>query len=456
MPARIRVSHRSFLAVAVVVLAVVPASAASAAPKAQVTIGPLTAPAGAAAEAASAVLANPAGAERIGSADLQPPPGFRVVSATLTGTGRATLSAGKVQLRNLDLRAGGSISVAMTLEVPCDTGLATGWTTPVKRSTTFSGADLGISALSSTTTDVRGECTLVWDRQPASARIAQDITSVRYGGAGTPAARVAVLDGDGNRIAAATGDVTLRFGSKAGGGALSQTSWALSAPDGYASFAGLRISDAGTYALEAEVTRGRFAGIDPARSDTFRMDDRVEVCASGAACPPGQLSRGAASFSVDAVAGQSLAYLTLSAEAGIQLDEFDCPGWTPFTGSTALFSVTPDAASAQRAKTISVTVSKTAMNAVSDNGSPRLEICFASPERFTAKRVDGTLVEATRWPGRFDWDANGTADDVYTGLLPDCPRAGQACIIQRKKVPSGQGYIQGSVPASLVDPAMRT
>jgi hypothetical protein len=36
------------------------------------------------------------------------------------------------------------------------------------------------------------------------------------------------------------------------------------------------------------------------------------------------------------------------------------------------------------------------------------------------------------------------------------PEDGQACITQRKKTGAGQGYIEGSVPASLVDPAMRT
>jgi hypothetical protein len=297
-----------------------------------------------------------------------------------------------------------------------------------------------------------------WRPGPASAKVTANVTSVRYD-PGSPPARVTVLDADGVRIASATGAVRLGFASSADDDrALSSTQWSLSATDGYATFAGLKISAAGTYALRATVTSGRLVGVAPATSATFRVDDKVEPCAAGSACPPGRLTSGAASFAVDAVAGASRAYLTLSAGAELELTELDCdPKWIPFTGATALFSVASDDPNEQqRSKVISTTVSKQAMNAFAENGAPRLEICFASPELFTAKLVDGTAIAATKWTGRFDWDADGDNDDVYTGLLPDCPKTGQACITQRKKTGAGQGYIEGSVPASLVDPAMRT
>ena len=47
------------------------------------------------------------------------------------------------------------------------------------------------------------------------------------------------------------------------------------------------------------------------------------------------------------------------------------------------------------------------------------------------------------------------ADPQYVGLLPDCGAFAPPCVIARKKVGAGDGFIQARLPAGLADPRMR-
>jgi hypothetical protein len=105
---------------------------------------------------------------------------------------------------------------------------------------------------------------------------------------------------------------------------------------------------------------------------------------------------------------------------------------------------------ANRTKTVSLTIDKRQMNAVSNNGASFLQFCFASPATFTT--LSGTT---SPQQGTFDWNADGVPDPQYVGLLPDCDAFAPPCVVARKKVGAGDGFIQARLPAGLADPRMR-
>jgi hypothetical protein len=386
-----------------------------------------------------------------------------VTAAVLTGvSGTATITANTVQLRGLALSAGSTAQVALTLEVPCRAGAQPAWGVTVKQSTRFDGSAIAMSPDSSLGTALRGTCKLLWgdpkagsagvaDREPTAAKVGDVITSVPYTPSG-PSVRVAVHDGDGVLVAPAPGTsnaVAVDVTSGIGAGNLTGGASALAATTGYATFAALKIDEAGTYALRASVTSGRFARL-ATKEVVVRADTIVRQCTS-ASCLTERLRGGSGIFSVGAGSGTDVPFLTLSVDAGVSLSDAQCDGWAGYTQSTALFNVSSD----QRTKLVSLTIDKPAMNEVSDNGAPRLELCFGSPVEFTAKHRVGGALYTTPVTGQFDWNADGRPENVYSGLLPDCSPTVTLCVSKRKKVGVGDGYIEATVPKSIGDPLMR-
>lgn len=437
--------------------AMAPAAAASNGKEFILAISPTEVSAGAGGVTASATFTNPADArQQLGSANLTPPPGFVVTQARIAGAPNPAIRNTTVELRNLSLAPGRSVTVTMAISAPCGSSASPEWTVQAKQANDFRGTgnDIALwraSPETSIVTDVAGSCELAWRTAPADARVGQTITATPYTPTAPPSS-VAVYDGNGNVITSATGGVTLSFGLRSGLGSLSGATSSLTSPSGVASFGTLAISAPGTYSLIAEVTSGRFDGLVSAPSPRFQVSTVATQCTSGASCQ-GTVSTTEAKISLTALAASDSPLLTLSLNAGIDLSDAACgwPAGTGYTNQTSLFEVT----SSLREKRLSATVAKRYMNYDPDNGAPRLEMCFGSPVAFYAKDYATGASSLTEASSTFDWDRDGDEDPVHVGLLPNCPVAGHPCITQRKKTSGGDGFIEATIPARLGDPAMR-
>ena len=129
------------------------------------TIAPATVPAGRLVSV-SATLTNLSAQQQLGSANVTPPAGYAAQSITSLSEpapATAAIVGGVVELRELSLAPGSSVTVAMTVTTPCESGLASAWDVAAKQSNDFSGLpgnDLTLdAALSSLTTTTTGACT---------------------------------------------------------------------------------------------------------------------------------------------------------------------------------------------------------------------------------------------------------------------------------------------------------
>jgi hypothetical protein len=456
MPPRLLLLRRpAILGVAAAVLLsvlAVPAAGASTGKQFVLTVVPTSVAAGVEVPTASVTLKNEAATQQLGSADVTAPAGFAVSEPSIAGRPALGVSGRTIQLRNLSLAPGGSVTVTFKLRAPCQPPASSLWTVVAKQANDFNGTgnDFALKAGSANGTAVDGACSLGWVTEPEDAEAGDVITGVRYQPTGS-AVKVAVLDGRGSPIPTATGGVALRFGLQGGFGSLSGGTSTLAGAGG-AAFANLRISAIGTYTLVASVTSGSYQGLTTVASGRFRLDRFVEQCVENVTCTQ-PVDSGPTTLSVSALAADDRPFLTLSLDAGIKLEPKHCGRWQGYSPGTALFNVTRDPdASTSRAKRVSLTVAKDVMNSDPENGAPRLELCLGSPEPFYAK---GSTTLTAPSGLVFDWDTDGDDDPVYTGLLPDCPRGGHPCVTQRKKVGAGQGFIEASLPSSLGDPLMR-
>jgi hypothetical protein len=391
----------------------------------------------------TATFAVPSSAQQqLGSADLSLPAGFTVVSAAAPSPAGAQVVAGKVQLRNLNVPPGGSIAVSVVAQAPCTTGTSS-WSVRAKQSNDFNGPpgnDLNLDAAhSALSTTVTGGCAVAvrFVTQPTAAGVGQVISGTPYTPGGPPVS-AEVIDADGNRVTDQPATIQVALGTGSGPGPLSGTT-SVSTTLGLAQFSTLKIGSAGSYTLTASSP-----GLTSATSLPFQVDTSVSPCTEDLVCT-GNLTAGGTKLGVTAfpdAANPDAGFLAASFNAGLALD---CAGYTEVSPDTALVTVS----SANRTKTVVLTIDKKLMNATSNNGASFLQMCFGSPQPFTTN--SGTPATAQ---GTFDWNKDGIPDPVYVGLLPDCG-ATLPCVSKRNKTGSGDGVIEALLPAGLVDPAMR-
>jgi hypothetical protein len=372
--------------------------------------------------------------QQLGSANLTPPAGFGLVAASLPGPGTATVRGGSVELRNLSQQPGAPpTTVSVTANVPCSGGGST-WTALGKQANNFNGPpgnNLSLAPDSSVSTPVTGSCELRFVTQPANAEVGAVISGTSYDPAGPPVS-VEVIDGSGTRVTTWTQPVTLALALGSGLGTLSGGS---ASGAGLATFPTLRIDAPGWYRLTA--ASGPLTTAAP--TAPFRIDTEAAVCLEDVVCSA-TAATGRSDLTMTGLpnANPDAGLLTLSFGAGLALD---CADYTELTAGTAVFGVTGG-----RTKTAQLQIDKRDMAAVPNNGASFLQLCFGSPEPFTTKSGTPAVVA-----GSFDWDGDGTMDDVFAGLLPDCGLP--PCVSKRQKTGSGDGVIEASLPAG--DPGMR-
>lgn len=378
----------------------------------------------------TATYTNRTTTQQLGSSNLTAPEGYTVASASTSAPGQASVSGRTVQLRNLSLPPGASLTVTMRVVPPCAPGTAR-WSAVTKQANDFKGPpgnDLTLDAArSSTSTTTVGSCHLRFVTQPADAGGGQALTDTAYTPApGGAPIRIELLDGLDNRISStaavtvATAPATLLSGT-------------LTVPmnDGVATFSDLSISAPGDYRLVASSP-----GSEPATSDEFRVDQFGATCEEDIDCS-GTVENADTRMEVTALgdAGATDAtVLTVSFEARA----IDCPGYTERMPD----SVRIDAPG--RIKLATATLRPGIA------GTDMLQSCLEAPYQFTPRPLTPLTAE--------DTDGDGTPDQ-WRGLLPDCLEVTTGlvfpppCVDARGTNPDGSRWIRTKLPAP--DPLVR-
>jgi len=322
--------------------------------------------------------------------------------------------------------------------MPCAAG-GYPWAVVAKQSNDFSGLPgnaLGpVSGTLSTT--VRGSCKLRFVGQPGGTRTGELIRAADFDQESPLLVSVEAIDGsplppiDGSplpqRLTWFTGPISI---------SPSSGSFSASAPPavmrGLFSYSGLKLGAPGSYTLRATGT-----GFSAGTSSGFQVADVAEKC-NATKCDA-HLDGSLTSSTLNGVLGAGAeGHVLLSLNAGPQPE---CSGYVSPMGDWYEFMVTTE-----RDKTIAVTYSKEAMRKV--KGASSLEICFASPEPFTAKTGPATPFD---YDGQLSTGANGL--EGYVGLLPDCPDTPDSpCILSRGSGGGGTALVEFFVPGRLGDP----
>jgi hypothetical protein len=344
----------------------------------------------------AATLHNESSPQQLGSANITVPAGFTV--GALTPPSAGTVVGNVIQLRNLAIAPGQSLSVGISTTVPCAPSTAT-WQVRAKQSNDFSGPpgndfslDTGKSQLSTT---VVGSCHLGFSTQPADAAKTVAISTTPFNRPAGGPVQVEVLDGTNAVVTSSTIAITVGIDpsspNPAPGSALSGT-LTKNAVAGVASFGDLSVNLHGVYALSATA-----AGVSPATSGTFTVWDNVAPCAPSSPCgatvssPKSETAQFGATSST---AGVLL--LSLGQDAPGTLDCGDSFNHAPSVGIGGTYLVT-----ATGIKTLTTTIDKSVVQAEPNNGAAFYKVCFESDEPFVGSA--GTIVP----PG-------------MPALLPDC------------------------------------
>ena len=393
-----------------------------------VVLSPSSAAAGARVEF-KATFTNKASDVKLGSANLTAPTGFSVVSASVP-VGSATTSGNVVQLRNLYLQPGKSVTAKVVADVPCTAGDKT-WSVVARKTGDFTGADSGPRVNSQLTTTVTGggcATALRFVNQPANARINETITTSPYNMPPGGPVTVEVVDGAGHRVTTSSAVITVAIAPGTGTGTLHGTTTA-TAVNGLATFSDLSIDLEGTsYALRASSS-----GLTSATSGSFRIDEAATVCTEDNTCTA-TLANQDASLDVTAqgnAQGDS-GVLVINRTAGASLD---CAGYDELLDRDFTVDFLPNPGTVGRAKTVSLTIGRDAMKDSTDNGVAHLEMCFGAPFMFAVK--NGTPPLQNPAPG------------LFVGLLPDC---GTPPCVSKRKGQGGAGIIVAQAPGGVQDP----
>jgi hypothetical protein len=151
---------------ALAALALCADSASAATKDFSLKVAPGTVPAGRLVDM-TATLTNLTSQQRLGSANITPAGGLTAEGFTpLPSPATVAIVANVVQVRNLSLAPGASVTVSLTVRTPCSTGqLVPDWSVVAKQANDFSGLpgndlalDLTASSLTTTTTGVCAPC----------------------------------------------------------------------------------------------------------------------------------------------------------------------------------------------------------------------------------------------------------------------------------------------------------
>ncbi|HWF34500.1 MAG TPA: hypothetical protein VG295_03995 [Solirubrobacteraceae bacterium] len=384
----------------------------------------------------------------LGSAKLDPPAGFKLLTASLPAgvPGRLSVAGNVIALRGLRLSAGASVHLKVTAVAPTRCrGSSAKWA-----SASWEGESFNVQALkldnsrSTAILAVNAPCTVHFMTQPANTSVGQHITGTAYDPSGKPVS-IAVVDGAGKVVTSSRASVTVGLGANPGKATLGGTT-TVRAVHGVATFHDLTVSKASVgYTLTASGSRLHRA----ATSRSFDASSTSTMCVQDGGCQT-NLTSGASNFLVIANPDPSRANSgTLSESANVG-KPLQCSGYTQEDPNSWEFEMS----SANRSKTIVSTLKQFilplqgTLNAILE----LTQVCFGSTSDFVTS--SGTLAPAATLP-------DGTAG--FVGLLPNCPSSGGPCVVARQgplDLNNNIGFdivVTVSVPEGLSgDPWMRT
>ena len=259
---------------------------------ASVSPGPLVAGAsyGEGARAASKItltIVNESNQAQLGSANVTSPAGI-VVTAATSNAGTASLVAGVIQLRNLNLGPAGTVVVSISARVECGANHGSYvWGFAVKQANDFNGTGNDLAKVGTETSNtVTGNCGIVFSKQPKSSeKDPTAITNAIYNPAGDPVT-VTVQDGAGlDTVAWWSGTVSLSIGDDPSSGvAVIGGTSSGSVSGGSVALAPTISKAASGYSLLATAApaAGASTGTSTAavESDNFNIVDDANACVS--------------------------------------------------------------------------------------------------------------------------------------------------------------------------------
>lgn len=380
-------------------------------------------------------VTNEAGTQSLGSMNLTVPTGFFGISVANLTSGSESVSGDVVELRDLGLAPGATMTLTVDATPPeACTQVTYTWGALAKQSNNFNGPpgnDFVVDSNSDLSTVVPGiTCHLAFGEQPQDSQAGSGISGVAGDPSGPPIS-VAVEDPNDNLVPVSGVSISL---SVTQGVALSGvTSSATSA--GLADFAYpiINTSSSSPYTLTA--TLGAGSGISlTVTSNPFSVFDLLQACTQGSPCTGSDTNSGstgkdaATSVNVSTSGGGLLAMSLLSP------DVLTCSGYTAMS-ATAL----TEELGGTGTTTVTLYIGKSLVDESPNNGASFYQICFEYPA--------GSGLTFTDSSG-----ASVTAGNA--GLLPDCSSTTPApCVVARNKTKAGVVKVTFTTPSG--DPFTR-
>ena len=380
-----------------------------------VVVSPTSPVAGARVSFAFAIT-NEASTQQLDSVQITAPTGFVISGAS----GSGTFTSSTALFLNLSLAPSATTTLTVSAVAACSGGTYQ-WGIQAKQSNDFSGLpgndfQLDPASAGNLSGTLAGSCSLAFtsDGQPAGTAANAVITS-GFGSSGGPV-KVEVLDGSGQLATGSTAAVTVAIGANPGSGSLSGTA-TVDASGGVASFSNLSIDKPGIgYTLT-----GASPGTTPATSANFTIWGSLQRC-STTPC-----SASSSTTTTTATVTTSSASTTQLLGFGIGGVSFTCGGTYQRVSDPVSFDVFSPSGVVQSSAqfTVSLEISKSAVQASGRTGASQWQICYASTQPFTAlPRTSGAAV------------IGGVS--YHTGLLPDCSSTqGAPCVRARTKDNAG-------------------
>ncbi|MEO8693278.1 MAG: hypothetical protein ABI658_07155 [Acidimicrobiales bacterium] len=371
----------------------------------------------------TATITNTGPSQSLGSVNLTVPAPFSLVSAPADAVPGGPI----VELRNLALAPGASVTVIMRVDVRSCYAASGTFTITAKQSNDYNGtgndfflaptADRVVATSTQT-------CQLRFAAPPRDAERTATITSVAYQPTAA-AVSVEVLDATGTaRIGGSTPlTAPIVLGLDANPGATSLGGVSSSPPNGgipplpasVATFAPTLGVSAFGYSLTATST-GLVAA--PTSASFNIVDDQVN-CPANTTCTSSPPPKNGQSVTVSFGAGDTNTNLLVSLDAK-DAPNFTCPDYPRPSGSVVSQFVFTGDGGDDRVGTFTVSIPE------SSRPLNSFEVCWAAPYQFqTDAGTQATIQAGVVKPV--------TGEPLYVGTLPDCPKKGTLlpCVASR-------------------------
>lgn len=349
-----------------------------------------------------------------GSLQLQAPSGITITGAHLVSapnTFNANLpldvSSTAVTLTSTGPTGSGvgsGSSVTISVDGSATSGVCPGtWGVRVKQSNDFSGSGNDFLAQNTVSTPVAGGSQLVWTTQPSDTEFDLDMN---------PSPQVTLEDACGNPVPiVGTPTVSASTGN--------MTTPTISVSGGTATFGGVQFSEFGLVDVTLTATaNGVSATSDPFQVYQWYRDCGTNGCKTGTLAGPNNQTL--VGITVNPADSTDKLSVNVKGEAA-DLNDGRCSAVSdiePPLGELVSFNI------ANHSKTVTVTLPKTYVNQIPNNGTPFMDICLD--------------VGSAGLPffDKNHYLVDPTTPKVTFGLLPDCTSTGSdggPCITSRKK-----------------------